>query len=130
MRQIREILRLKWEVGLSDRQVARSCGLSRPTVSKYVRRATACGVSWPLPASLDDAQLERMLYPPRPQTRAAFVPGPEPDWLTVHRELKRKGVTLQICRYRHIARHADSRFMPTTRSNSLINHAIGQSLSA
>ena len=59
MRQIREILRLKWEVGLSDRQVARSCGLSRPTVSKYVRRATACGLSWPLPASLDDAQLER-----------------------------------------------------------------------
>ena len=96
MRQIREILRLKWEVGLSDRQVARSCGLSRPTVSKYVRRATACGLSWPLPASLDDAQLERMLYPPRPQTRAAFVPGPEPDWPTVYRELKRKGVTLQL----------------------------------
>ena len=52
MRQIREILRLKWELGLSNRRIARGCGLSRPTVSKYVRRATACGLSWPLPASL------------------------------------------------------------------------------
>ena len=100
MRQIREILRLKWELGLSVRQVALSCGLSRPTVTTYVQRAEACGLSWPLPASLDDAQLERMLYPPR--SPAAFVPGSEPDWPTVHRELKRKGVTLQICRYRHI----------------------------
>ena len=94
MRQIREILRLKWEVGLSDRRIAHSCGLSRPTVAKYVSRATASGLSWPLPASLDDAQLERMLYPPRPP--AGFVPGLEPDWPSVHRELKRKGVTLQL----------------------------------
>ena len=80
MRQIREILRLKLERGLSVRQVALSCGLSRPTVTTYVRRAEACGLSWPLPDSLDDAQLERMLYPPRP--RAASVVGPEPDWVT------------------------------------------------
>ena len=46
-----------------------------------------------LPESLDDAQLERMLYP-RPL--AASVPRPEPDWPSVHRELKRKGVTLQL----------------------------------
>ena len=76
MRQIREILRLKWELGLSVRRVALSCGLSRPTVTTYVQRAEACGLSWPLPASLDDAQLERVLYPPRP--RVATVPGPEP----------------------------------------------------
>ena len=94
MRQIREVLRLKWEVGLSDRRIAHSSGLSRPTVAKYVSRATACGLGWPLPASLDDAQLERMLYPPREP--AGFVPGLEPDWPSVHRELKRKGVTLQL----------------------------------
>ena len=91
MRQIREILRLKWEAGLSERRIARSCGLSRPTVAKYVSRAAACGLGWPLPASLDDAQLERMLYPPRPPAASALRP--EPDWPTVHRELKRKGVT-------------------------------------
>ena len=93
MRQIKEILRLKWALGLSDRQVARGCGLSRPTVSSYVRRATACGLSWPLPASLDDAQLERMLFPPPPKPS---VVRPKPDWPRVHLELKRKGVTLQL----------------------------------
>ncbi len=94
MPRSREILRLKLELGLSVRQVALSCGLSRPTVTTYVRRAEACGLSWPLPDALDDAQLERMLYPPRP--RVASVVGPEPDWVTVHQELKRKGVTLQL----------------------------------
>ena len=94
MRQIREILRLKWEAGLSDRQISIGSGLSRPTVAKYVSRAAACGLGWPLPASLDDAQLERMLYPPRPPAASALRP--EPDWPSVHRELKRKGVTLQL----------------------------------
>ena len=87
-------MRLKFELGLSVRRVAPSCGLSRPTVTTHVRRAEACGLSWPLPDSLDDAQLERMLYPPRP--RVAGVVDPEPDWVTVHQELKRKGVTLQL----------------------------------
>ena len=94
MRQIREILRLKWEVGLSDRQISIGSGLSRPTVAKYVRRATASGLGWPLPASLDDAQLERMLYPPREPV--VLGARPEPDWPAVYRELKRKGVTLQL----------------------------------
>ena len=63
MRRVREILRLKWELGLSARQVARSCGLTHPTVLNYVRRAEACGLSWPLPASLGDETLERRLFP-------------------------------------------------------------------
>ena len=44
MRQVHEVLRLKWAVGLSDRQIARSLGLSRPTVAAYVQRAQAAGV--------------------------------------------------------------------------------------
>lgn len=93
MRRVREVLRLKWGLGLSARQVARSCGLAHPTVFSYVRRAEACGLSWPLPASLDDEALERRLFPPLPPST---VPRPESDWLAVHRELKRKGMTLQL----------------------------------
>ena len=104
MRQIREMLRLKWEAGLSDRQISIGSGLSRPTVAKYVSRAAACGLGWPLPASLDDAQLERMLYPPREPV--ALGARPEPDWLAVHRELKRKGVTLQLLWDEYKAAHA------------------------
>ena len=49
MRKIREILRLKWEQGLSHRQIAESCQVARPTVTEYLERATAVGLSWPLP---------------------------------------------------------------------------------
>ena len=63
MRRVREILRLKWELGLSVRRIARSSGLSHPTVLRYIERAQACGLCWPLPAELDDAELERRLFP-------------------------------------------------------------------
>ena len=39
MRKIREVLRQKWALGLSLRRIARSVGLSRPSVSNYLRRA-------------------------------------------------------------------------------------------
>src|SRR5919198_824985 len=92
MRQIHEVLRLKWAAGLSERQIARSLGLSRPTVAAYVRRAQVAGLSWPLPDELDAATLEQRLFPSSatPVTATRLVP----DWATVHHELKRKGVTL------------------------------------
>ena len=92
MRQVHEVLRLKWAGGLSDRQIAQSLGLSRPTIAAYVQRAQAAGLSWPLPEGLDEATLERLLVPP-PPTKGLFTPV-APDWATVHHELKRKGVTL------------------------------------
>ena len=94
MRQIREVLRQKWGLGLSNRQIARSCGLGRPTVAEYLRRAKAAGFSWPLSAELDDEELERKLFPPRstmPAERQAV-----PDWSVVNQEFKRKGVTLAL----------------------------------
>jgi transposase len=94
MRQVREGLRLKWACGLSDRKIAQSVRVSRPTVAEYVRRAQAAGLSWPLPDTLDDTALERRLF-----TTAAPTPiakRPTPDWAIVHQELKRKGVTLLL----------------------------------
>jgi hypothetical protein len=92
MRQVHEVLRLKWEQGLSDRKIAQSLGISRPAVAEYVRRAQAASLSWPLPAAYDEGALERLLFP----AVSARAPAPHlvPDWATVHRELKRKGVTL------------------------------------
>ena len=63
MRKIREILRLKWELKLRNRQVSRSCAVSHNTVREYVFRATQAGLSWPLPAEMDDGALERLLFP-------------------------------------------------------------------
>ena len=64
MRKIQEVLRLKWSQGLSNRQIAKACGIARPTVGEYLRRAAEAGLAWPLPAGLDEASLERQLFPP------------------------------------------------------------------
>ena len=94
MRQVREVLRLKWACGLSDRKIAHSLRVSRPTVAEYVRRAQAAGLSWPLPDTLDETALERRLF--ATATKTPVARRPTPDWVTVHRELKRKGVTLVL----------------------------------
>ena len=49
MRKIKTVLRLKFQLHLSDRQIARSCALARSTVAEYVRRARRAGLTWPLP---------------------------------------------------------------------------------
>ena len=92
MRHVTEVLRLKWDQGLSDRKIAQSLGISRPTVAEYVRRAQAAGLLWPLSATLDETAVERLLFPSHPAI--PIPPRPEPDWAAVHHELKRKGVTL------------------------------------
>lgn len=105
MRQIREVLRLKWELGYSDRQVARACGVSRPTIKTYVERAEAAGLQWPLPEALDDPALEQRLFPPPP----AVAPRarPLPDFVEMHQELRRKGVTLMLLWEEYKDAHCD-----------------------
>ena len=91
MRKVKEVLRLKLGQGLSDRQVARSCCIARSTVAEYICRAKRAGISWPIPEGLDEAEMERQLFPSQPST--ATEDRPLPDWSYVYQELKRKGVT-------------------------------------
>lgn len=92
MRKIREVLRLRWDLGLSDRQIAKSCQLSRSTINGYIGRAQVAGLSWPLPAELDDEALEERLFPG--SAGVDYSRKAVPDWEGVSKELKRKGVTL------------------------------------
>ena len=64
MRKIREVLRLKFEVGLSARQVAISLQVGRASVGEYLNRFAASGLTWP--SALTDAELQRHLFPPPP----------------------------------------------------------------
>jgi len=93
MRTIKEVLRLKWSCGLGRRAIAKSCGIAKSTIIEYLRRAEKAGLSWPLPAELDDAALEHLLFPPVILSEA---PRPLPVWEDVHRELARKSVTLML----------------------------------
>src|SRR5690606_38947287 len=94
VRKIREILRLKYEVGLSHRAIARACCISNSTVGDYVVRARRAGLVWPLPDELGEEELYRKLFPEvkNPQMEKR----PLSDWEEVHRELARKGVTLKL----------------------------------
>jgi transposase len=93
MRKIRDVLRLAFETGLRIRAIARCVNASPATVGDYLRRAEAAGLSWPLPTQLDDTTLEERLFPP---AKPKGSRRPLPDWAEVHRELKRKGVTLAL----------------------------------
>ena len=94
MRSIREVLRLKWQCDLSHRDIATSCHIGPTAVRGYLHRATQAGLSWPLPDNLQDAQLEALLFPPR--QKLAQKDRPVPDWPEVHKQLAKKGVTLQL----------------------------------
>jgi transposase len=91
MRKIKEVLRLKHEKNLGIKKIARSCSIGNGTVSDYLQRAKAAGLSWPLDPELDDTALEQKLFPLSP--KKAKGDRPEPDWSDIHKELKRKGVT-------------------------------------
>jgi transposase len=94
MRRLREILRLKYEAGLPHRAIAHACGVGLGTVSMYLHRATAAGLTWPLPADLDETALEARLF-----TRPAGSPPAArhlPDLAQLHQELKKPGVTLAL----------------------------------
>ncbi len=105
MRQVREILRLKYEQRLSHRAIARACGVGFGTVSEYCRRALQAGLTWPLPPEWDDAQLEARLF--QRVGDVVGVPRPLPDMAWIHQELKRPGVTLQRLHLEYLQRHPE-----------------------
>ena len=106
MRQVREILRLMAVEKLSVREIARRTGKAPSTVRATLGRCRAAGVSWPLPEGLSDGELEERLY-----GEGGARPGParraEPDWVLIHREFKRKHVTLSILWEEYIAQEPE-----------------------
>ena len=93
MRKVRDALRLAAQ-GLSRRQVGASLGVPFTTVADHLRRAEAAGLGWPLPEGMSDSELEAALFPKVPV--APPPDRPVPDWKSVHKELRRKGVTLML----------------------------------
>jgi len=105
MRKIREVLRLKYGCGLSERRIALAIGLSRSTIKAYLKRADANGIAWPIAPEIDDTALERHLFLPIEMAQDAARP--LPDWKEVQKELKRRGVTLQLLWEEYRTEHGD-----------------------
>lgn len=94
MRQIKEVLRLKHGLGLSQRAISESMGIPRTTLRDYLLRAKVADLRWPLPEDISNEELNVLLFPIR--SEGLSKPCSEPDWDQTHHELKRKGVTLQL----------------------------------
>ena len=105
MRRIRDLLRLKFENGLSSRLIAASLGISKGAVGDYLQRVQVAGLSWPLPHDMTDTALERLLFPGQRATMA--VPRAEPSWTYVDLELRRTGVTRSLLWQEYRAEHPD-----------------------
>ena len=93
MRKIKEVLRLHFEQGLRPQAIAESIGAGKATVWRLLRRAKGAGISWPVPEEVPETELESRLYR---QSAVARGPRVRPDLDYIHRELRRKGVTLRL----------------------------------
>lgn len=104
MRKIAEVLRLHHECRRSQREIAEVVGASPTTVGEYLRRASRAGIGYPLPAGLAETALQARLFPP---VLPRSVERTEPDWPTIHRELGRKHVTLDLLWQEYKAEQSD-----------------------
>ena len=102
MIKIREVLRLRFEARLTERQIAAAVGVSRSTVQQCLLRARAAAITWPLPPELDEGALGARLYP---QPHAMPANAAMPDFAVVHQELKRPGVTRELLWREYQAAH-------------------------
>ena len=92
MRKLKELLRLH-ALGLSQRQIARSCSIPHSSVANYLRRAESAGLAWPLPEDLSETILEAKLFPAFPVDREI----PLPEFGSMHAQLLRhKHLTLDL----------------------------------
>lgn len=103
MRQVKEVLRQKWVLERSHREVAASVGISIGGVSGAVTRATAAGLDWKQIESLDEVALETRLYGPPEGTASSERPMPDPAY--IHAERSRPGVTLELLHLEYLETH-------------------------
>ena len=91
MTNYREILRLN-RLGLNKTQIAEACMCSRTTVIQVLRQAEASGIQYPLPDGMSDKELTEKLYPSQAEKPVFKMP----DYVYVHKELQKSGVTLKL----------------------------------
>ena len=97
VKRVRDVLRYKHELGLSNERIAKALGVAKGTVHNVLERFSAAGLGWPLSAQLSDSELEATLYErggePTQELRL-------PDMDYIEKELRRPHVTLQLSPHR------------------------------
>ena len=98
MRKIKEVMRLRFELHLGYQQIGRSCAIGVSTVHKYLKRAEAAGLKWPLPEDWDEARVEAAVFPPsQPPAQEQLPTRTQPDFAGIHEQLRtHRHLTLQL----------------------------------
>ena len=105
MRKIKEILRLRWALDLSERQTGASLKIAHSTVGEYVKRAQRAGLDWVQAKNMTESELKDKLFPKKEMNIATR---PQPDWEQIEDEMKTKGVTrMLLWQQEYIAEHPD-----------------------
>ena len=92
MTKYREILRLT-ALGLSQRDIIHSIGVSQKTVVKVQKRAREMHLSWPLDESLTDSALETLMFHKESKVSKQKR---MPDFNYIQKELHRNGVNKKL----------------------------------
>src|SRR5438105_12133072 len=104
MRKFIEVIRLRFELGLGQRAIARACSISQSRVHDYLNRAAAAGGVWPLGEEWNEQRVEQALFGERQVVKRL----PEqvlPDFPALHSQLQQhRHLTLQLAweEYRQI----------------------------
>ena len=93
MTKYREILRLA-SLGLSQQSIADSCGASKKTVNRVLKRAKEINLYWPLDENETDAVIAEKLFPSAPSKISSGKKMPDFDY--IQKELFRKGVNKKL----------------------------------
>jgi transposase len=108
VRKIKEILRLKLDCGVSEREISRSCQVSRSTVSDYLRRAAAAKLNWFEASLLTDTHLENRLFPTEHIPSSVQRPPPDCEYIyTQLRTYRKFNLTLSQLWLEYKAKHPD-----------------------
>src|SRR4030067_926564 len=94
MRKIHEACRLRLKMGLGVNQIAGACNISTSTASAYVNKIEESKLSYEDLSALDEDAVYKLLFPEAAETPVSDKAIPDFEYLT--KELKKKGVTLQL----------------------------------
>lgn len=93
MRKIREVLRLHFDNGLSNRQIADALRISKTSIFNTLSRFKESGITWPIPEDMPETKLEALIYRKEPSDDNE---GLLPDFEYIHEELARPHMTLEL----------------------------------
>lgn len=95
MRRIHDVLRFHHELGMGQREIARTLQMSQSTVHQYLHLFAKAGLTWPLPEGWSEAHVEGVLFSQK--QKAPAEPARQPDFAHIEEELRQhRDLTLEL----------------------------------